>query len=689
MQFEKFVKMMQENFNEMIKGETCLFQTEIDKDKIWDVYLESFPDGTNPIFRERRVHDCVACKQFIRRFGGIVAIKDRKVRTIWDFQTGDTTYQPVIDALNNYVKSKNITDYYMTTEKRIGTAENKEMVDGNVITYHHMYMDVPEICRYKGRETIPSIIGEMRQTKQVFKRSLDEITKESVDTVLELINQDSLYRGKEFKNVVQEFAKYKNIYDELADDEKDLYAWANAVNVSIAVAKIGNHSIGVLLKDISASEKSLDEAVRSYEAMVAPENYKRPKPIFTKKMLEEAKEKIAELGYMDALQRRFANVDDITVNNILFSNRDVQSRMAKSEDVFDELMKESKPSKKKFSRVEEISIQDFVEKVLPETKSLYAFVEGRHRKNFVSLIAPVNKESKTMFKWNNGFSWAYTGNMTDSSIKENVKNAGGNVDGVLRFSIQWNELGVYNNNDFDAHCDMQFKNGRKDCIYYAHKFSHETNGRLDVDIVEPKRGIPAVENITWNDLRDLEEGVYSFYVHNYYQRNGKDGFRAEIAFGGESYLFEYNKAINHHGKVHVADIAYSKTDGLSVIKFHLEPNVCTKEKWNIQPNEFVPVTVVMNSPNYWDDQQGVGNKHYFFMLKDCINDEEPNGFYNEFLKPELEKHRHVFAALGGKMSVVSADDQLSGIGFSDTQREKLIVKVEGNSGTERVLCIKF
>ena len=134
MQFEKFVKMMQENFNEMIKGETCLFQTEIDKDKIWDVYLESFPDGTNPIFRERRVHDCVACKQFIRRFGGVVAIKDGKVRTIWDFQTGDTTYQPVIDALNNYVKSKNIADYYMTTEKRIGTAENKEMVDGNVIT---------------------------------------------------------------------------------------------------------------------------------------------------------------------------------------------------------------------------------------------------------------------------------------------------------------------------------------------------------------------------------------------------------------------------------------------------------------------------------------------------------------------------------------------------------------------------
>ena len=66
----------------------------------------------------------------------------------------------------------------------------------------------------------------------------------------------------------------------------------------------------------------LDVAVRKYEAIVAPTNYKRPKAIYSKKMVEEAQKEIEKLGYMDSLGRRFAKIDDITVNNILFSNKD-------------------------------------------------------------------------------------------------------------------------------------------------------------------------------------------------------------------------------------------------------------------------------------------------------------------------------------------------------------------------------
>ena len=42
--------------------ERVLFETDINKDELWALYLDSFPGNTNPIYRVRREFDCSCCR---------------------------------------------------------------------------------------------------------------------------------------------------------------------------------------------------------------------------------------------------------------------------------------------------------------------------------------------------------------------------------------------------------------------------------------------------------------------------------------------------------------------------------------------------------------------------------------------------------------------------------------------------
>lgn len=688
--FKDFVKAIQKNLQQMSKDSSRLFTVNVDTEELYNLYLDSFPAGTNEIYRERREYDCSCCRHFIRDVGNVVSIKNGELHTIWGINpVSDDKYNVVAAALDAYVKQKAVLGVFLKKEKRIGTPENREMLPtGKINKYEHFFVDLPEICIFKEcyGHTLEGDLSQFRDVRNVFKRSLDEISKEAVDTVLELIAQNSLYKGAEWKKQLTEFKNYQKEYGKLTDKQKELWIWEKSISAGAVIGKIRNHSIGTLLVNISEG-MDLDLAVRKYEQIVAPVNYKRPKAIFTKKMLEDAKKTITELGYMDSLQRRFATLDDITVNNILFFNKDAAKRITGAMDLFDEMEQDVAIDPKRFSKVEEISAEDFIKNVLPVAKELEVYLENKHIQNMVSLIAPEVADAKTMFKWNNGMSWAYTGNITDSDIKENVKAAGGSVTGIVRFSIQWNDGNGKDNSDLDAHC-LEPQGG--DHIYFSHKISRYTGGELDIDITDPiyqckSNGGVAVENITYPSKERMKPGTYKFYVNQYSFRNSQ-GFKAEVEVNGEIHSYEYNTPVR--GNVDVAEVILDQSGNFKVVD-KLPGNCATisKDVWGIKTLQFTPVSVVCYSPNYWDEQKGIGHQHLFFMLKDCINPEEPNGYYNEFLKPELEQHRRVFEALGAKAHVKDVDDQLSGVGFSLTKRNDLIIKVKG--ATERVLKIKF
>ena len=218
MKFSTMRDQLVSHFNEMVKDVPRLYEVGVDKDKLWELYLSSFPEGTNTIYRKRPTHDCSACKHFIRNFGNVVKICDDKIETIWDFNTGDDKFQPVLDALSNYIKQHSIENVYVAKLKTVGVKQTYEESDsGSVITWSHFYVDIPASLRDRSSKSIGELQSDARASKEVFKRSLEEISMVAVDTVLELIADKSLYRGEEWGEVLKQFKQFKVEFDSIED----------------------------------------------------------------------------------------------------------------------------------------------------------------------------------------------------------------------------------------------------------------------------------------------------------------------------------------------------------------------------------------------------------------------------------------------------------------------------------------
>lgn len=675
-QFPIFAKTVAASFQSIAKA-AQVFVTNVDGDELYRRYLYAFPEGTNPLFKKQTEHDCSCCRHFIRRAGNVVSVDDRGgISTVWDeaIEKAPHPYNVVAHVLRDAVLAADISDLYRVSQKEnsFGAAATRSLGEGGkALTWNHFYTDaIPKALQV----ALPDQArGDYRTTVQVFTRGLVELKAEALDTVIKLIEANSLYRGAEHLNAVMQFNAAQMEYETKGPRERAIFAWTRATGPA---SRFRNTVIGTLVQDLSEG-MDVERAVASFEAKVAPTNYKRTSAVITPAMVKKAMETIETLGLEPALERRFAVIGDISVNDVLWVDGAVRPAMKGG--LAEVLMKTAmtanpQSTKKDEERAEDIGLEAFVDQVLPTATGMEVLLKGEHLGNLMSLTAPVHPTSQQLFRWSNDFAWSYGGNVADS-IAERVKKAGGKVEGAtLRVSLSW-----FNYDDLDLHIhEPQGRGlgGVRDHIYYGNKRG-ASGGMLDVDMNagggttrEP------VENVVWMDK--MPSGPYRVVVNNYTKRESSNvGFVVEVENAGRLSHYSYNKAVRDRQDVHVVTLHMSegRVDRVEAGDPAITAANIAMTRWGLTTEQYVPVDAVTLSPNHWGDN-AVGNKHTFFVLRGAKNDEPTRGIYNEFLHPRLEAHRKVFEVIGDKTKCQPTEGQLSGLGFSSTKKTSILVKVQ-------------
>lgn len=681
--FEPFGKAVGERLEDFVKraraGKGVLATAAtLTGDEVYAAYLASFPEGTNPIFRERTEHDCNCCKNFIRRAGNILFFGESgKVETLWEVEA-ESFYAVVADTLNKLVKANAVFgDFFYINQNdshHIGSTPSMDSHD-TAITWNHFY--------YNFAANAPEYIvdGPTRSERTAAITTMQYIVDNwdtiSVRTIAELVNSNTLYRGEDYKAIINDVLRLSDNVGQF----NDMFVMLHAAVTKAPVCRAKNSSIGQLV-DKYIETGDLEASVFFYENMVAPANYKRTKAIATPRMIQEAKRKVASLGLTNAFNRRLATLQDIPLQHVLYTS----SAVSKTDpnDPFSALIESTvnKVDPQSLKNVKEISLNEFLSLVVPSGDSLELLVTNDMSNRLMTLTTAVDQQAPNLFMWDNPVAWAYTGDLADSDIRERVKKAGGEVDAPVRVSLAWHDY-----DDLDLHVELTVNGNRRSKVFFGNRRAtlYGVLAELDVDMnISPNTKEP-VENVYVKyEQTPPAEMQLDICVNNYTRRSANQSFEVEVETTECLYTLTFDGSIQSGRTIKVATtkLVNGKIVSIEPSSNSIRMGSAPRIVGGIESHKFYPINIITESPNYWLGNS-VGIRHIMFLLEGVKTEEPVRAYFNEFLRPELQEHHKVFEMLGTASFIETANkDQVTGFGYNKQQSGTVIIRATGN--TQRI-----
>lgn len=297
------VLMMATSEGMLLDSKTPVFTTDAD---VWWPYLS----GLSKTGAMRQYHNCNACRQFMKHYGGLVAIdpESGQIRPLfWSSHSGDTGYYgTAYQSARHAVLQAKVTGVFYTDAKVLGIPRD---------AWTHIHAYPTKGMRHSNRTQTPfQAMAEKAEDFRILKAALAKYSVSLVGRARELLASNNVYRSEK---TIRHVEWLVDVYAGLIGKpgiQADNYLWHVVATAPAGFCHVSGGMTGALLDDMiefGRFSNGKAEVIKRFEERMNPLKYMRPQAAPKAGNLAQANKIVTELQATKALDRRFAHLHEL------------------------------------------------------------------------------------------------------------------------------------------------------------------------------------------------------------------------------------------------------------------------------------------------------------------------------------------------------------------------------------------
>lgn len=293
-------------FENATRGQTRLFTTTAAG--LWETYLDALPD-------DRHIHDCRTCRHFIRKFGHLVCISDdgKAWSPFWNRHWVPDFYKPAFARLAEIVEDASVNGLFC----------DADMVWGKPLTGEWAHLSVTPglefVHRDRAKEPNQRAAAVFENVKTVHS-AMAEYGPAVLDQALRMFNTGLLARSEKFTGPLQWLRNLHNWPKGLQHREtRNNMLWKAVATAPEGYSHIKSSVLGPLLDDIKSPGARFEDIARKHAAKLNPLQYQRPQAAPAAGNVKAAEDLVEKLGIKLSLERRFARLEELPLEDAIWT----------------------------------------------------------------------------------------------------------------------------------------------------------------------------------------------------------------------------------------------------------------------------------------------------------------------------------------------------------------------------------